>query len=183
MTQQHSARHSHKIVWPSSMCDICGAIRSRRGNRCSHCRADTPTRDTVVGNMFQDRRQPGHQDTTTSQPLSLPPPSLLLASSTTTNLPLGSQPIPEGEPLDDSLIPNSPIRDIVITGRDAQLLGELHRASGMAMPRSMVSLYATAWAESLKGTLNGHQSWATLADIGVEYCWRKFPKDWMEQPN
>ena len=34
-------------------------IRSRRGNRCNHYRADTATRDILVGDIFQDRRHPG----------------------------------------------------------------------------------------------------------------------------
>ena len=29
-------------------CEICGTVRSRRGNRCNHCRTDTATRDIVV---------------------------------------------------------------------------------------------------------------------------------------
>ena len=62
--------------------------------------------------------------------------------------PFGTQPILQGELLDDSLLPNSPIRDIVITERDAQLLAELHRASVMAIPRSIASCHATAWAET-----------------------------------
>ena len=52
--------------------------------------------------------------------------------------------------LDDSPLPNSPIREIVITERDAQLLGDLHRASGMALPRSTVSRYATEFPVSLE---------------------------------
>ena len=62
----------------------------------------------------------------------------------------------------DSPVPNSPIRDIVITERDAQLLVDLRRASAIAIPRSIVSQYATVWAESLARALNGHQSWAIL---------------------
>ena len=60
--------------------------------------------------------------------------SLLL--SALSQSPISSQPIPRGGPLDDSPLPNSPIRHIVITERDA---------------------YATAWP-----ALNGHQSWAVL---------------------
>ena len=65
-------------------------------------------------------------------------------------------------PLYDSPVPNSPIRDIAITERDAQLLVDLRRAPAMAIPRSSVSRYATAWAESLEGALSAYQSWAIL---------------------
>ena len=69
--------------------------------------------------------------------------------------PSPTSPIPQGDPLDDS-----PMRDIVIIERDAHLLGDFHRASARAMPRSIVSRYATAWAERLdqvnpKGPRNG----------------------------
>ena len=58
--------------------------------------------------------------------------------------------------------PHSPIRDFAITDSNAQLLGDFHRASAMAIPHSIVSRYATVWAESLEGALNGYQSWAIL---------------------
>ena len=48
------------------------------------------------------------------------------------------------------------------TDRDKQLLSELRRASAMALPRCVVSRYATAWAGSIEGAMNGHQSWALL---------------------
>ena len=32
----------------------------------------------------------------------------------------------------------------------------------MAIPRCTLSRYAAAWAESLEGAINGHQSWADL---------------------
>ena len=43
-------------------CVVCGATRSRRCNRCSFCNSHTPLRELRVGDTFQDRRQPGHQD-------------------------------------------------------------------------------------------------------------------------
>ena len=46
--------------------------------------------------------------------------------------------------------------------RDKQLLSELRQASALALPRCVVSRYATAWAESLEGAVSGHQSWALL---------------------
>ena len=39
-----------------------------------------------------------------------------------------------------------------------QLLAELRRASAMALSRCVVSRHATAWAESLEGTMRGRQS-------------------------
>ena len=63
-----------------------------------------------MGTFFlQDRRQQGH----------CRPPEV-------------SQPVPPGDPLGDSPVPSSPVRDIVITERDAQL-GDLHRASAMSL--------------------------------------------------
>ena len=49
------------------------------------------------------------------------------------------------------------IWDIVFTERDKHLLAELRRASAMALPRCVVSRYATAWAESLERAMSGHQ--------------------------
>ena len=48
------------------------------------------------------------------------------------------------------------------TDRDKQLLSELRQASAMALPRCVVSRYATSWAGSIEGAMNGHQSWALL---------------------
>ena len=76
--------------------------------------------------------------------------------------PIRQQPIPQGDPQDDSPLSNSQIRDIAITERDAQLLGDFRWASSMATPRSLVSRNAPAWAQSLEGVLTGHRSWATL---------------------
>ena len=103
-----------------------------------------------VGDKFQDRRQPGHQDTAAS------------GAAAGQHLPQNSQPVPPGEPLDDSPLPNCPSRDVVLTDRDKQLLSELRRASAMALPRCVVSRYASAWAESLEGDMSSHQSWALL---------------------
>ena len=62
-----------------------------------------------------------------------------------------SQPVLPGDPLDDSPLPNCPIRDVVFTERDMHLLAELRRASAMALPRCVVSRYATALAERSHG--------------------------------
>ena len=109
-------------------CVACDTVRSRRCRRCGFCKSDTPLRGLVVGDTFQDRRQPGHQDAAPE-------------GSPTVHHPLqSSQPVPPGDPLDDSRLPKCPIRDIVLTKRDKQLLAELRRASAMALPRCMVSL-------------------------------------------
>ena len=49
-----------------------------------------------------------------------------------------SQPVPPGEPLDDSPLPNCSIWNTVLTDRDKQLLSEPRRASAMALPRRVV---------------------------------------------
>ena len=79
-------------------CAICGTIRSRRGNRCNHFRADTATLDVVdmlVGDIFEDGRQQVHQDAAASQPNFL-------------HLPISSQPIRQRDLPDDSPLPSSP---------------------------------------------------------------------------
>ena len=67
--------------------------------------------------------------------------------------PGSSQPVPPGDPFDDSTLPNCPIWDVVITERDKQLLVDFRRASAMPIPRCVVSRHATAWAESLEGAI------------------------------
>ena len=45
--------------------------------------------------------------------------------------------------------------------RTSLLLTDTHIwASAVALPRCVVSRYATTWAESLEGAMSGHQSWA-----------------------
>ena len=103
---------------------------------------DTATQGLArVGNIFQDRRQPGHQEAGASQPNPH-------RHSTTV------QSIPEGEPLDDSPLPINPVRGIVITERDKQLLADLRKA-----PRCIISRYATTWAE-----LSGRYQWSPVLD-------------------
>ena len=76
--------------------------------------------------------QPGHQDAAASGPNPHQP------SPTLNHLAANSA----WRPLDDSPLPNSPVRDSVITERDRQLLADFRRASAMATPRSTVSRYA-----------------------------------------
>ena len=47
-------------------CVACGTIRSQRCRRCNNCGSNTPLRELRVGDTFQDRRQPGHQDAAAS---------------------------------------------------------------------------------------------------------------------
>ena len=58
-------------------CVACDTILSRRCRRCSSCKSDTPLRDLVVGDTFQDRRKPGHQD---AAPAARPPFTTLLTA-------------------------------------------------------------------------------------------------------
>ena len=130
-------------------CVACDTIMSRRCRRCSFCKSHTPLGGLVVGDTFQDRRQPGHQDAAPE-------------GSPTVHQPLqSSQPVPPGDLLDDS-----PASELPHPGhrseRDKQLLAELRRATAMALPCCIVSRYATAWAESLEGAISDHQSLAVL---------------------
>ena len=140
-------------------CVFCDTIRSRRCHRCSHCRRDTPTRDIVLGDTFQDHRQPGP-----------------VGSPAVHHLALSSQPVPQGDPFDDSTPPNCTVWDIANTERDKQLLVDLCSASAMATPRCRVCRYATAWAESLEGAIRGHQSWAMLCRYRCRLLLAEVPK-------
>ena len=78
-------------------CVHCDTIRSRRCHRCSYRKRDTPTRNLRVGDTFQDRRQPGHQDAAPE-------------GSPAIHQPLHrSQPVPPGHFLGGSPLPNCPI--------------------------------------------------------------------------
>ena len=61
-----------------------------------------------MGNFFQDRRQSRQEEHTTGGTRSRRPPE-------------GSQPVPPGDPLDDSPALGNMVRDIVLTEGDAQL--------------------------------------------------------------
>ena len=77
--------------------------------------------------------------------------------------------------MDDSPLPNSPVRDVVLTERD-KLLSELRGALAMALPRCVVSRYATAWAQSLEGAMSGRQSWALLCRYRSRLLLAEIPK-------
>ena len=139
-------------------CVACGTIRSRRCRRCNLCGSGTPLLELRVGDTFRD------QDAAAS------------SLATGQQLPQSSQPVPPGEPLDDSPLPNCPIRDVVLSDRDKQLLTELRRALAMALPRCVVSRYATTWAESLEGAMSGHQSWALLCRYRCRLLLAEIPK-------
>ena len=87
-----------------------------------------------------------------------------------------SQPVPPGEPLDDSPLTDCAIRNIVLADRDKQLLSELRRVSATAHPRCVVSRYATGWAESLEGAMCGHQSWALLCRYRCRLLLAEIPR-------
>ena len=46
----------------------------------------------------------------------------------------------------------------------------------MALPRCVVSRYATAWAESLEGAMSGQQSWALLCPFRCRLLLAEIPK-------
>ena len=120
--QHNWQRHGGQVLLADSVgqlrwldrraCVFCGTIRSQRCRQCNNCGSDTLLRELRVGDTFQDRRQPGHQDAAVSGP------------AAGQQLPQSSQPVPPGEPLDDSPLPNCPTRDVVLTKRQAA-----HRAS------------------------------------------------------
>ena len=139
----------HVVQKYRAACVLC----DWRCHRCSHCKRDTPTRDITVGDILQDRRQPGHQD------------AAPVGSPNAHHPPHRSQPVPPGDPFDDSPPPNCSIRDIIITERDKQLLADLRRASAMAIPRCIVSRCATAWADRL---MRSHQ-WPPVLAILCPY--------------
>ena len=74
-------------------CVACGTVRSQRCRRCNFSAGalETPSKH---------RRQPGHQNAAVRRLVR--------------QLPQSSQPVPPGEPLDDSPLPNCPIRDVVL---------------------------------------------------------------------
>ena len=98
-------------------------------------------------------------------------------------LPQSSQLVPPGDPLDDSPLPNSPIRDIVLTERDEQLLAELRRAFAMALPRCIVSRKANSWAEGLKEPSAVTSHGLCCAVIVAACFWPRSPKALTETRN
>ena len=141
-------------------CVICGTIRSRRGNRCNHCRTDTATRDRVVGKKFQDRRQPDHPGATTSLPTRHP-------------LSTRSQPIPQGEPLDESPLPNGPNprheSSRSVTHSCLATFTELQR---WPVREPLFPLRERAWREPSVVTSPP----PSCADIAADDCGPKFPR-------
>ena len=74
---QTSRQHSPFLLWVLHLrCPIPGDQQSNElDNReqclqcaCNHCRGNTATRVLVIGNIFQDRRQPIHQERITNGP-------------------------------------------------------------------------------------------------------------------
>ena len=138
-------------------CTACGTIRSQRCRRCNLCGRDTPLRELRVGDTFQDRRQPRHQNAVAS------------GTAAGQQLPQSSQPGSPGEPLFRTAPPGT-------SERDTQLLIELRRAAAKALSRCVVSGYAAAWAESLEGSMSGHQSWAVLCHYRYRLLLAEIPK-------
>ena len=144
--------HEPEAWWPSavsrkrgSACVPCGTIRSRRCNRCSHCKRILQPETSLLVTSF---RIADSLDTRM-----LPHPR---------HPPHSSQPVPLGDPFDDSPLPELSHSGYRYHRHDKQLLADLRRASAMAIPRCIVSPHAIAWAESLEGAVSGHQSWAVL---------------------
>ena len=135
---------------PSLLIRSCCVEMATSTARCNFCRSDTPLRDLVVGDTFQDRRQPGQQDAAPD-------------GSPTVHQPFqSSQPVPQATPS--------------TRARFRQLLAELRRASAMAVPRCIVSRNAMAWAECLEGAISGHQFWAVLCRYPCRLLLVKVPK-------
>ena len=87
-------------------------------------------------------RQPGHQSAAPD------------GSPTGQQPPQSSLPVRPGDPLDDSPLRNCPVRDIVLTERDKQLLTELRRASAMLsldMPRHGQEASKDPWVVTSHG--------------------------------
>ena len=144
-------QHMGQKVWDNCVGSIARLVCAVALSDRSVVAGATPVRAT--GDTFQDRRQ---LDAAASGPAT-------------------GQQLPQrlaGEPLDDSPLPNCPIRNVVLTDRDKQLLSELRRA----LPRCVVSRCATAWAESLEGAMSGHQSWALLCRFRCSLLLAEIPK-------
>ena len=118
LTRRQQMEVSCSIIGRSQEVRCCLLQRWRR---CNYCGSDTPLRELRVGDTFQDRREPGHQDAAAS------------GTAAGQQLPQSSQPVPPGDPLDDSPRPNCPTRGITLTERDKQVLVELRWASAMAL--------------------------------------------------
>ena len=98
------------------------------------CKSETPLRDLIVGDTFQDRRQPGHQD-------AAPGPAMI--PSTTARFRTASFATSFSQSETSSCSSQS-------------------LRNGSSALHCKVSRHATAWAESLEGATSGHQSWAVL---------------------
>ena len=127
-------------------CVFCGTIRSRRSNRCSLCKKNTATRDITDGDVFQDRRQPGHHDAAASVPNPHQPPH-------------SSQPVPPGEQSTSELLHSGRLLLQNQTGNSSPTSAEPQQ---WPFRVCSVSRNATACAESLEGAISGHQSCASV---------------------
>ena len=108
-------------------CVDCDTIRSQRCRRCNFCGSDTPLRDLIFGDTFQDHRQPGHQDAAPdgSPTVEQPPHS----SQTTRSMTARSRTAPLGT----SFSQNATSSYSPNFAEPPQWLS--HAASSLAMPR------------------------------------------------
>ena len=144
--RNHSRGVSTICVLPESVADlrqldraacvvVCGAVRCRRGNRCTFCQCDT------VATCF---KIDGRQDTTKSRAWMERETTKCECTRHTSTL-------------DSAGLPRL-VRDVALLDSDSPLLGHIHRAAAMPIPRCAVSTRA----ESLEGAMNGHAAWAVV---------------------
>ena len=139
-------------------CIACDTTWSRRCRRCTFCGSDTPLRDLLVGNTFQDPiANPG---TRMQHPAARPLSSNLLRARSRCN---------EATPSTTARFRTAPFGKSLLLAEDS-------RASAMALPHCIVSRFATAWAESLEKAICGHQSLGCSAATVAACSWRRSPK-------
>ena len=136
-----------RLVRPVSFCDT---IRSRQCHQCSHFRRDTPTQDFIVGDTFQDRRQPGHQD---AAPVGSPPLTTLLTARSqchqvTPSMTAHSRTAPFGTPLSQNATSGSS----KILGQ--QHSGPLRKRKRVVQPQTDEQRGKRAFALTARGTIS-----------------------------
>ena len=135
-----------------------------RGGGTNATVAEHKLRIRIYSRVFlcQDRRKPGHRNADASPP----------------------NPHQPSTPPDDRPLPNSPVREIVISERDKQL-ADIRRASALALQRYVVLPDdASAWAErALREQSMVTSPGPSCASIGAACCWLKFPRGPTETQN
>ena len=140
-----------RVLWYHSI----EAVQSLQSQQKGHCNSG----HYGVGDVFQDRRQLGHQDAAASPSNPHQPPH-------------SSQPVPPGELWMSVHFRTAPLGHRCY---DRQLLADLRRASAMAIPRCIVSRCATAWTEG-RERASSHQSWAVLCRYRCRLLLAEIPK-------